>query len=484
MTPRKQAPKDESIDTATLPHNLEAERSVLGAVLVHNKGFFAAAEHVKASDFFRSAHRNIYAAIEVALERPNGVADLVTVSDVLRSKGLLEDVGGPAYIAALLDGVPRSTNVEHYARIVADKSLLRRLIAVGQELTTKAYIGEDEARSILTEHDRAVVALQRGAGVSSMLSIGTRTGAMLEYLEARRLTRGQVTGVPTGFQRIDDQTSGWQPGDDVIVAARPSIGKTSFVLYSIYAAALAGHRAAMFSLEMTREQLEIRLLSMLSGVPVSKLSGGWVSSDEDWAAIAQAVSTLGDLPLYIDDTSSRTIEDIRRECRQLQAEGGLGLVAIDYVQLIQGSSRKGANRTEELTHISRAVKVLAKELHVPILLLSQLSRASEKRDEEPRISDLRETGALEQDADIVMFLHRKDHREDGPTKAIFAKGRNIATGSVLLNFSHATTRFSDVDESVVQAVAAEEAAKPAKTAEQKHADKVRAIIRNRTKKRD
>lgn len=487
MTPRRKAPESWAggdpatlVADRTMPHNLEAERSVIGAVLLNNAGFFEAHQHVRSGDFYRAAHQEIYSAIEELLERPRGMADLITIRDVLTARKALERVGGPAYIASLVDGVPRSTNIEHYARIVGEKALLRRMILSGQNLMLRAFDAEEPAETILKAHDVEIIHLLQGHGVSGMVPVSSRTGQILEYLEQRRVTRGQVTGVPTGFERLDDLTSGWQRGDDIIIAARPSIGKTSFMLCSALAAVRAGKRPAIFSMEMKRDQLELRLLSVLSGVPITALSGGFVSSDEQWSAISESVAELGESRLYVDDTSARTVADIRRECRQLQAEGGLDLVVVDYVQLLQGAvSRKAANRYEELTHISRALKVLAGELNVPVLVLSQLSRASDRRDDPaPKLSDLRETGALEQDADIVMFLHRHDHRVGGPTALIVAKGRNIPTGTVSLTFDLGTTKFESFDGPLP------EPEKPVKTDREKHDAKVRAIIRNRATTRD
>lgn len=464
----------------TLPHNLEAERSVLGAILLHNDAYLEATKHIRPADFFRDAHRRIYSSIERILEKPGTAIDLVTLREDLGRTGDLDEVGGPAYISALVDGVPRSTNVGHYARIVKDKSLLRAMIFAANKLLTNAYAGEEDPRAILSLADQAIVELQHGASIGRMAATSRSSAALLDALEWRHNHRGQLSGVPTGFETLDNLTLGWQAGDMIVLAARPSIGKTSFVLNSAVAAARAGVRTAIFSMEMRRQQLEFRMLSSLSGVQLTSILSGWIA-ETSWGRISQALGELAELPICIDDAASRTVWDIRGECRRLKADGGLGLVVIDYVQLMAGSlDRRGANRNEELTDISRKLKVLADEIAAPIIVLSQLNRAAEGRsDPRPKLSDLRESGALEQDADIVAFLHRKHHREGGTTNLILEKQRNGATGTLNLSLERETTTFTD-------AGLAEEPA-PLPPAEEKKQDdhdaKVRAIIRNRNKRR-
>jgi replicative DNA helicase len=465
------AKRPAAIAERTLPHNLEAERSVLGAILLHNDAYEKVAPVLEGAHFYRDAHRRIWDSIDRLLEWSGGVADLVTIKDDLMKRGELDEVGGPAYITALVDGVPRSTNVEHYAEIVREKAQLRGLIHLANKIVSRAYDAEDSAQTILQDADRAIIDLQVNRGAGSMAALSTSTTRLLDNLEYRVHHRGELSGVETGFKSINEVTGGWQAADYIVIGARPSIGKTTFILNSAVAGARTGARYGIFSMEMKRQQLEYRLMSILSGIPVTRLLNG-VVLDGEWAKLSAATAEMGNLPIDVDDSSARTIGDIRAACRRMKADEGLDVAIIDYVQLMPGTlDRRGATRNEEITDISRRLKILAGEIGIAIILLSQLSRSGDGRsDPRPKLSDLRDSGALEQDADLVCFLHRRNHREGGVTNFIIEKQRNGPTGVVNLTLDRDTVTFSD---------GGEEVAPPEPTAEEKQAARVRAIIRNK-----
>lgn len=431
-------------DERTLPHNLEAERSVLGAILVHNAAFELAARVVKPADFYRDAHRRIFAAMSHLIDERRIEVDFVTLKEELVRLGELDEVGGPAYVSSLADGVPRATNVAYYAGIVKEKATLRELIYAANKILKSAYEAEDPPEELLRTADRLIIDVVSGHGTGRLEAVRDSIPQIFKDLEHRIEHRGELLGITTGFDGVNLETLGWQNGDLIIIAARPSIGKTTFVVNSLVAAAEAGKRTLLFSLEMRKKQLHNRLLSHLSGVDLSRIVTGAVGSS-DYSKISAALDRMHALDLHIDDRSGQTYWDIRAQCRRLKAEHGLDLVAIDYVQLMAGSlERKGANRNEEVTDISRRLKVLADELGIPILLLSQLSRAGSKRsDPRPQLSDLRESGSLEQDADVVAFLHRKNHKEGGYTEFILEKQRNGPTGTLALTFEKETSTFRD-----------------------------------------
>lgn len=454
-----------------LPHSLEAERSVLGAVILENGAYDVAARIVTSADFFRDAHRRIFLAMGKLLERPGGACDFQTLREQLSRVGELEEVGGPAYLAGLVDGVPHATNVRHYAGIVKDKAVLRALIYAGNKIVSAGYEAEQEAEEILGDADATLLALRRGRRSSNVHSIATRTGALIKVLEERSANRGQLLGVPTGWESIDRMTMGWRPGNLVIVAARPSIGKSGLALGTARAcceslrADGSRRRALVFSMEMTKEELELRLLSQLSGLNSVKLEGGFLAGS-DWAHLNAGLERMADLELFIDDTPSRTVADIRAEARQLVADGGLDLLVIDYVQLMSGAttSRRNINRTEEVGGIARELKILAGELSIPVMALSQLKRIEGK----PKLSDLRESGALEQEANLVALLHRTDHREGGPTSFILAKNRNGPTGTETLTFVKECARFDDGGEPIPDETPAEEEKQERKAKRARH----------------
>src|SRR5258706_11431870 len=403
----------------TLPHNLEAERSVLGAVLLHNDAFNLAAEVIDSKDFFRDAHRRIFERMVQLSEHGNAI-DLVTLKEALDRSGEIDEVGGPAYIAALVDGVPRSTNVEHYARIIKEKATLRSLIFSANKILANAYEGGEEADVILDQAEHAIFAIADDKVRDGFVSLRDLAESSLDTIEKLHARKELVTGVPTGFTDLDEMTSGLQPSDLVIVAARPSMGKTSLVLnMAQHVGTKTDMTVGMFSLEMSKEQLFLRMLTAEARIDAHRLRGG-VLGERDWGRLSQAFGTLSEAKFFIDDSASIGVLQMRAKCRRLAAEHGLHMVIIDYIQLMQGRGRF-ENRTLELASISRSLKGLAKELRVPIVLLSQLSRAPESRsDHRPQLSDLRESGALEQDADVVAFIYREDMYVDKtqpPTEA-------------------------------------------------------------------
>jgi replicative DNA helicase len=434
----------------TLPHNLEAERSVLGAILVHNDAFNLAAQVIDSNDFYRDAHRRIFDKM-VALNERHDAIDFITLKEELARSGQLDDVGGPAYIASLADGVPRATNVEYYAKIVKEKSTLRNLIYAANKILTNAYEADQESDIVLDEAESAIFAVaddRLKAGFVPMRELVKESFPKIEQLfEQKRL----ITGVPTGFVDLDEMTRGLQGGDLVIVAARPSMGKTSLVLnIAQYVATQPGHSVGFFSLEMSKESLFLRLLTAEAQVDGHRLLSGAIGG-KDYGRISHALETLSAMKLFIDDSASIGVLEMRAKSRRLQAEHGLSLLVVDYIQLMSGRGRF-ENRTLELASISRSLKGLAKELNVPIVVLSQLSRAPEARsDHRPQLSDLRESGALEQDADVVVLIYRDDvYNKDpnspdaGTAELILAKQRNGPTGVVRLAFLREQTRFANL----------------------------------------
>jgi len=441
-----------AVSERTLPHNLEAERSVLGAILLHNDAFNLAAEVIDAGDFFRDAHRRIFDRMVKLSERSNAI-DLVTLKDELSKSGELDEVGGPAYIAALVDGVPRSMNVEHYARIIKEKATLRNLIFSANKILSTAYDGAEEADVILDQAEHAIFAIADDKVRDGFVSLRELAHSSLDTIEKLHARKELVTGVPTGFTDLDEMTSGLQPSDLIIVAARPSMGKTSLVLnVAQHVGTKTDMTVGFFSLEMSKEQLFMRLLTSEARIDAHRLRGGFLG-ERDWGRLSTAIGTLSEAKIFIDDTPSIGVLEMRAKCRRLKSEHGLHLVIIDYIQLMQGRGRF-ENRTLEVASISRSLKGLAKELSVPIVVLSQLSRAPESRsDHRPQLSDLRESGALEQDADVVAFIFREDLYQDksqpptdaqGVAELIIGKQRNGPTGVVKLAFIREFTRFENL----------------------------------------
>jgi replicative DNA helicase len=434
----------------TLPHNLDAERSVLGAILLRNDAINAAVEVLVPEDFYREAHQLLLEHM-INLSERGAAIDMVTLAESLTRADALEKVGGPAYIARLVDGVPRSTNVEHYALIVKEKSTLRRLITEASRIASEAYDADRDASEILDEAERGIFSIADARIADGFTPLAELVNSALDTVEKLQQYKSLVTGVPTGFYDLDRKTSGMQPSDLVIIAARPSMGKTSFVINMAQNAALEhGKVVGVFSLEMSKEQLFMRMLTSEARVDSQRLRQGMLL-ERDLPAIAQAAEKLSMAKIFIDDTASIGVLEMRAKARRLKAEHGLDMLVIDYVQLMQGRGRF-ENRQQELTGISRSLKGLAKELEVPILILSQLSRAPDARaDHRPQLSDLRESGALEQDADVVMFIYREDRykgpedEDTGEAEIIIAKQRNGPVGTVKLAFISDYTRFENLE---------------------------------------
>jgi replicative DNA helicase len=437
----------------TLPHNLEAEKSVLGAILIQNEAFNHAAELIDSKDFFRNAHSRIFEKMIVLSERGDAI-DFITLKDELSKSGELETVGGPAYIASLADGVPRSANVEYYARIVKEKATLRNLIHSANKILVEAYEAEQEPDLLLDEAERSIFAIAEDrirAGFVPLRDLVQTSFAQIEKLQQQK---GMITGVPTGFIDLDEMTSGLQPSDLVLVAARPSMGKTSFVLnIAQHIGTSTDMTVGFFSLEMSKEQLFMRLLTSEARIDAHRFRTGYLN-EKDYGRLSHALGTLAEAKVFIDDTASIGVLEMRAKARRLKAEHGLHLLVIDYIQLMQGRGRFESRQTE-IASISRSLKGLAKELNVPIVALSQLSRASETRsDHRPQLSDLRESGALEQDADVVMFIYRAEQyrdsegnpntEEQGTAEIIIGKQRNGPIGTAKLAFIKEHTRFENL----------------------------------------
>lgn len=431
-----------------LPHNLEAERSVLGAILIQNDAYNMAAEILTSADFYRDAHRRIFDKIVVLAERSAAI-DFITLREELARAGELDTVGGPAYISSLVDGVPRATNVEYYAKIVKEKAIYRNLIGAANRILTEAYDAEQDAAEVLDRAEHLIFQIAEGRIRAGFVSLFDIAQDSMEAIQKAHEEKKLITGVPTGFEDLDQMTSGLQKGDLIILAARPSMGKTSLALnIAQHAGTKEGLTVGVFSLEMSKEQLFMRMLSSEAAIDGHRLRTGYLRTD-DWGRLTSALGTLGNSKVFIDDTPGIGVMEMRAKARRLAAEHGLHLLVIDYIQLMQGRGRFD-NRTQELGAISRSLKGLAKELSVPIIVLSQLSRASESRsDHRPQLSDLRESGALEQDADVVLMIYREDmYNKEADTESvaeiIIAKQRNGPTDTVRLAFIKERTRFENL----------------------------------------
>ena len=433
----------------TLPNNLEAERTVLGAILVDNAAFNSAAEILSREDFYRDAHRRIYEGMAALAERSQPI-DLVTLKDELGRQSALEAVGGAAFLAGLVDGVPRITSVEHWSRLIKEKAVLRNLIHAGNRIVQSCYEGEDEPAALLDRAEKAIFDIAERRIRQGFVDMGEIIKESFRTIDQLSQSKDVVTGLPTGFVDIDEMTSGLQKGELVIVAGRPAMGKTSFCLnVAQHAAQRAGETVGLFSLEMSRAQLALRLLCADARIDAHRLRTGKLT-EKDWARLAKAYTDLAQARIFIDDSATVTPLEMRAKCRRLKAEHGLGLVIVDYLQLVTSGGRV-ENRQQELSAISRSMKGLAKELDVPVIALSQLSRAPEARpDRRPQLSDLRESGAIEQDADIVMFIFREEEYKPtdenrGIAEIIIGKQRNGPTGNRRLAFIKEFTRFENLE---------------------------------------
>lgn len=432
------------------PHNQEAEQSVIGAIFLEPQALITASEILIPDDFYRSAHQKIFQTM-LRLSDQGKAIDVITVTEELSSHNELEDVGGISYITEIANAVPTAANVGYYAQIVSEKAVLRRLIRVATKIVEDGYTREDEVDALLSEAESRVmeVANRKNAGdFKHVKDVLVETYANVEHLQNRK---GDITGIPTGFRDLDRLTAGFQRGDLIIVAARPSVGKTAFALNVAQAVGTqTEENVAIFSLEMGAEQLVMRMLCAEGNIDAQVLRTGALNS-EDWRKLTMATGTLSRAGIYIDDSAGVRVSEIRAKCRRLKQEHGLGMILIDYLQLIQGSGIAGQNRQQEVSEISRSLKALARELEVPVIALSQLSRGVEQRqDKRPMMSDLRESGSIEQDADIVAFLYREDYydkeTEDANTiEIIVAKQRNGPTDTVKLAFKKEFNKFVSVD---------------------------------------
>jgi replicative DNA helicase len=433
----------------SLPHSLDAERSVLGAILIHNETFNDAAEILRPEDFYRDAHRRIFQKM-VALSERGTAIDLVTLKEDLLRSSELDEVGGPAYIASLVDGVPRGSNVASYARIIKEKSALRELIFSANRILVNAYEADQDAAYILDDAEQAIFSIAENRVRPGFVSMRDLAHQSFEAIEQAVARKQLVTGVPTGFVDLDEMTSGLQPGELIIVAARPSMGKTALALnIAQHVGTRTDRTVGIFSLEMSKEQLFLRMLTSEAGIDSHRLRTGFLG-ENDWSRLGTAMGTLAESRIFIDDSPSVAVLEMRAKSRRLVLEHGLNLILVDYIQLMQSAGRY-ENRTLELGAISRGLKGLAKELGVPVVALSQLSRAPEARaDHRPMLADLRESGALEQDADVVILLFRADQYPDakeeerGIAELHVAKQRNGPTGLIKLAFLKEYTRFESL----------------------------------------
>ncbi len=432
------------------PQNMEAEQAVLGAVFLEPSSLTLASEILIPEDFYRASHQKIF-NVMLKLNDAGKAVDLVTVTEELNAAKLLEDTGGVSYLSELAGSVPTAANMEYYAKIVEEKSLLRRLIRTATTIAQDGYSREDEVESLLGEAEKSIleVAQRKNAGAfHNIKDVLVRTYDNIEVMHNRK---GDITGIATGFAELDKMTAGFQRNDLIIVGARPSVGKTAFALNIAQNVAVkTQENVAIFSLEMGAEQLVMRMLCAEGNIDAQRLRTGSLT-DDDWGKLTMAMGSLSNAGIFIDDTPGVRITEIRSKCRRLKQEHGLGMILIDYLQLILGSGRSGENRQQEVSEISRSLKALARELQVPVIALSQLSRGVEQRqDKRPMMSDIRESGSIEQDADIVAFLYRDDYydkesEDKNIIEIIIAKQRNGPVGTVQLAFVKEYNKFVNLE---------------------------------------
>lgn len=423
------------------PHHLEAERSVLGAILLDNEALVRVMEVLGPNDFYRDAHRIIYERMLECFEKGEPL-DLVTLSNLLKARGQLDSVGGMDYLTMLVDQVPTAANAPYYAKIVREKAVLRRLIREASEILKQCYEDPADLEEFLDQAERSVFQVAENRTRKSFFPIKEIIQSSFETIESLYQRKSLITGVPSGFVDLDTLTSGFQPSDLIVVAARPSMGKTAFCLdVARYAAVVENVPVAVFSLEMSKEQIALRMLCSEAQVDGSLLRKGMLR-DSDFPRLTQAAGVLSESPIFVDDTPGISALEMRAKARRLRAEKGVGLVIVDYLQLMRGKQGADRSREQEISEISRSLKGLAKELNVPVMALSQLNRRVEERgDKIPQLSDLRESGAIEQDADLILFIYRDevynrspDNPKKGTAEIIVGKHRNGPTGKVILTF--------------------------------------------------
>jgi replicative DNA helicase len=438
----------EAVLEKPLPNNLDAERSVLGAILLDNHALNTAIETLRPEDFFLDQHRRVFTQM-IALGESQQAIDLVTLTEELHRRGDLEGSGGAPYLAALVDGMPRVSNVEHYARIVKEKALLRNLIHATHNIQQRAFEGEDGADTILDNAESSIFALAEDRIRAGLIPVKDIVRDNFERLESIFKEGKSITGISTGYTELDKLTSGLQPSELLILAARPSQGKTALALnFAENIAIRAGLPVAIFSLEMSKESLLQRLVASVAQIDAHKFRTGHLTR-EDWRRMTEALGTISSAPLWIDDAGSISVLEIGAKARRLKRDKGLSLLVVDYLQLITARGRFNS-RQEEVASISRGLKGLAKELQMPVLVLSQLTRAPEREERGPQLSDLRESGAIEQDADVVMFIYRPNFfkldaapEERDQAEILIAKQRNGPTDKVRFVFRSRLTRFEE-----------------------------------------
>ena len=440
---------EEALLKRILPHSMEAEQSVIGSMIMDREAIIVASEIILGEDFYNKQYGVVFDTM-VELNDEGRPVDLVTLQDRLKEKDVPPEVSSLEFIRDLITAVPTSANIKHYANIVAEKATLRRLIRINEEIANVCYVGKDSLEDILADTEKRVFDLVQRRNTGEFVPIRQIVMNAMDNIEKASHNKGNVTGVATGFLDLDYRTAGMQPSDLILVAARPSMGKTAFVLnIAQYVAFKQAKTVAIFSLEMSKEQLVNRLFSMESKVDSQHLRTGNLS-DAEWEKLIESAGIIGKSNLIIDDTPGISISELRSKCRKYKLEHNLEMIIIDYLQLMSGSGRSTDSRQQEISDISRSLKALARELHVPVIALSQLSRAVEQRpDHRPMLSDLRESGAIEQDADVVMFIYRddyynKDTEKKGIAEIIIAKQRNGPIGTVELVWLPDFTKFANL----------------------------------------
>ncbi len=435
------------------PQNLEAEQSILGSILLENSAINSVLEVLSKGDFYSEAHRKIF-NVMVELSEKNEPVDIITLSNALRDKNLLDSIGGTAYLASLVDNVPSAANAANYAKIAKEKAILRGLIGSATDIITSCYETGTDVDQVLDRAEHSIFEIAENKVRPSFYPIREIVKDSFRSIEDLYARKELITGVPTGFEKIDDLTSGLQKSDLIIIAGRPSMGKTAFALNIAQFAALEGQiPVAVFSLEMSKEQLVFRLLASEAKVDSQRLRKGFLG-ETDWPKLTTAAGRLSEAPLFIDDTPAITVLEMKAKSRRLKADAGLGLIVVDYIQLMRAGGNRD-NREQEISEISRSLKALAKELKVPVIALSQLNRKVEDRtNRRPQMADLRESGAIEQDADVIAFIYRdevynksEDNPEKGTAEIIIGKQRNGPTGTVKLAFLEKFTSFENLTHS-------------------------------------
>ena len=440
---------EEEVRGRVMPHSIEAEQSVIGAMLMDADAIEIASEILREDDFYARQYGVLFAAI-TEMYRKGMAVDPVTLQTRLREKNLPPEVYSGGMIVELIDRVPTSANIKTYAEIVREKSLLRRMIRANEEIAGSCYEQKDDIEDIMNQAEKKVFEISQKKGGSDFVPIRQIVLNAMEKIEAASHIKGNVTGLSTGFTDLDSRTAGFQPSDLILIAARPSMGKTALVLNIAEHLVMRENRCvAIFSLEMSKEQLTNRLFAMESHVEAQKIRTGDLT-EQEWGDLIEVAGNIGESRLIIDDTPAITVQEMRSKCRKYKMEFGLEMIIIDYLQLMSGSGRSGDSRQQEISDISRSLKALARELNVPVVSLSQLSRAVESRsDHRPMLSDLRESGAIEQDADVVMFIYRDDYynqdsEKKGIAEIIIAKQRNGPIGTVELSWQPSLTKFANL----------------------------------------